>query len=173
MQESDDELKAKLNIAEVVYPEDTELHMTEIPRYLILKVVLDSGAGAHVVNKSSCPGYTVRESEMSKAGAAFLGADGGRIKNYGEVLLNIMTKDARGNERPVTSKFEVADVTRALWSVGVICDSGLKVDFDADKASVRDPSGREVCIFYRVNGLYVADVKVENPLHEDFQRRGR
>ena len=110
---------------------------------------------------------------MSKAGAAFLVADGGRMKNYGEVKLNLMSPDSQGEAHRITSKFEVADVTRALWSVGLICDSGLDVKFTSKRAWVLDPSGKELCVFHRTNGLYIADVRIENPIHEDFQRPGR
>ena len=164
-----------INFAGVIYPEGTELltNVSEVPKYLHLKVVLDSGAGAHVINKKACPGYEIQESEMSKAGAAFLAADGGMIANYGEVKLNLVSPDSKGEGHRITSKFEVADVTRALWSVGLICDSGLNVKFTGQRAWVLDPSGRVLCVFHRTNGLYIADVKVENPMHEDFHRLGQ
>ena len=172
---SDGETDHGANLAEVVFPEGSELlaHMAEVPRYLHLKVVLDSGAGAHVINKKACPGCEIQESEMSRAGAAFLAADGGRMKNYGEVKLNLVSPDSQGGTHRITSKFEVADVTRALWSVGLICDSGLSVRFSSERAWVLDPSGKELCVFNRTNGLYIADVQVENPIHEDFQRLGQ
>ena len=73
----------------------------------------------------------------------------------------------------ISSKFEAADVTRALWSVGLICDAGSDVKFNKNKASVMNSSGVELCAFNRENGLYVANVKVRNPKHPDFQRPGR
>ena len=167
-------LKKSCNFAEVVYPDETELLAagSDVPKYMKMKVALDSGAGAHVVNRSTVPGYRVRPSAMSQAGAAFLAADGGRIMNYGEVQLNLVSYDSQGRGHQITSKFEAADVTRALWSVGLICDSGLDVQFTSAKALVLDKSGREVCAFHRTNGLYIAEVEVENPNHQDFQRRG-
>ena len=163
--------EAEVNIAEVVYPPGRELNLAEIPKYLTMKVVLDSGAGAHVINAKACPGYRVEESEMSRSGAAFRGADGGRIPNLGQVTLNLVSGDSKGIGHEITSKFEVADVTRALWSVGLICDSGLKVSFSKTNAYVHDADGKELCVFVRTNGLYVADVKIENPSHPDFRRR--
>jgi len=162
---------------EVVYPEGAELLATRsepqrAPKYTTLKVALDSGAGSHVVNRRDVPGYRVKPSAMSAAGAAFLAADGGRIPNHGEVEVNMVSVDSQGKPHRIHSRFEAADVTRALWSVGLICDSGLKVQFNSERALVLDGSGQEVCVFDRVNGLYVAEVKVENPIHEDFQRRG-
>jgi len=109
---------------------------------------------------------------MSKAGAAFLAADGGRIANYGEVHVNLLSYDSKGKSHSISSKFEAADVTRALWSVGLICDSGLRVQFTSERALVLDKQGTEVCAFKRTNGLYVTEVDVENPNYKDFQRRG-
>ncbi len=164
------------NVIDVVYPEGAELlsSAVETPRYIALKVVLDSGAGAHVVNKKAVPGYAARASAMSSAGAASFAADGGRIKNYGEVQVNMVSLDSQGKQHLITSKFEAADVTRALWSVGVICDSGLDVRFSATRAWVLDEQGQELCVFHRTagSGLYIAEVMVENPDHPDFQRRG-
>ena len=57
----------------------------------------------------------------------------------------------------------MADVTRALWSVGLICDSGLRVSFSKTNAYIRDADGNELCMFVRTNGLYMTEVKVDNP----------
>ena len=162
---------------EVVYPEGAEIRAAEAeakraPRFKKLKVALDSGAGAHVVNREDVPGYAVRPSAMSQAGAAFLAADGGRIENHGEVHVNMVSYDTKGGAHRITSRFEAADVTRALWSVGLICDSGLDVQFTSARALVIDKQGREVCAFDRINGLYIAEVDVEIPNEESFQRRG-
>ena len=66
------------------------------PKYTMLKVALDSGAGAHVSNRSDAPGYPIQPSAMSRGGAAFLAADGGRIANYGEVKANMVSFDSTG-----------------------------------------------------------------------------
>ncbi len=130
-----------------------------------MEVVLDSGAGAHVASRAHIPGYVVLPSVLSKAGAASVGAGGSRIKNHGEAALQLVTVDSHGHEHAVHSKFQIADVTRALWSVGVICDSGLRVVFTKETAAVLDPQGKELCHFNRTNGLYIAKVKLKNPAY--------
>ena len=102
-----------------------------------------------------------------------MGADGGRIANHGESLLKIVADDGRGGSHHITSNFQVADVTKALWSVGLICDSGLDVSFSKTEAFVLDANGHKLCRFERTGGLYVATVKLENPEHPDFRRPGR
>ena len=92
--------------------------------------------------------------------------------NHGESLLQMMTMDAKGGGHAVTSHFQVADVTRPLWSVGLITDSGLGVKFFKDHASIFDKKGIELCHFTRTGGLYVTTVQLENPAHPDFQRQG-
>ena len=153
-----------LSPLEVVYPDGYVMTAsTDIPEFVLLKVVLDSGAGVHVAAKNHIAGYKVVESALSRAGASFVAADGGRIHNEGEALLNIETEDAKGRWHKVTSMFQVAEVTRPLWSVGVICDSGLDVD----------KTGYELCYFPRdAGGLYIATVRVRNPEHPGFTRPG-
>ena len=73
---------------------------------------------------------------MSEAGAAFLAADGGRIKNHGEVKLNLLAQDSKGRRHKITSKFEAADVNRALQSTGATCDQGKEVLFTRDACYV-------------------------------------
>ena len=114
--------------------------VTDIPRYLELELVLDSGAGAHVASKKHCPGYAVQPSAMRQSGVGFSAADGGDMENYGEAVLNIMTLDKAGKVTAGKTTFNISDVTRALWSVGLMCDGGLGVTFKKEFASVMDPS---------------------------------
>ena len=67
---------------------------------------------------------------------------------------------------------QIADVTRPLWSVGFICDSGLYFRFRAEPASILSTDGVEICHFERKHGLYIATVQLENPAHEGFGRLG-
>ncbi len=163
----------QLRLAEVVLP-NGEMHVaqSEIPRYVTMEVVLDSGVGAHVANKRCVPGYKVVPSALSKLGAAFLAADGGKINDQGEALLSLITTDPKGAGHAAKANFQIADVTRALWSVGLICDSGFQVTFAAMSASILGKSGREICHFERRHGLYIATVQLENRMHEGFGRPG-
>ena len=106
---------SQLRALEVVYPyNDMLVAATEVLRYITMEVVLDSGAGAHVANRRHVPGYQVVPSALSKLGAAFVAADGGKIENQGEALLNLVTPDAKGRGHAVKADFQIADVTRPL-----------------------------------------------------------
>ncbi len=156
---------------EVWIPEGCQLYTMGEPEFIDIEVVLDSGAGLHVGNRKHFPGYTVEPNDLSKAGAGFVAADGGVIDNQGEVLLQMTTTDGRGGEHAISSKFHVADVTRALWSVGVICDAGLEARFTSEAAVVQKPDGTPVCHFTRKKGLYITKARIRNPNFEGFRRQ--
>ena len=91
------------------------------PEFYDFNVVLDSGAAEHVVNSKEAPGYEVRPGAGSKAGGCFIAANGEPIPNKGDVILNLV-----GNEgSPISSTFQVAAISRPLWSVGRMCDAPI------------------------------------------------
>ena len=71
------------------------------------------------------PGYAVEPSAGSKAGAAFIAANGARIPNRGQMTLSLKSDGGQ----PIHSTFQVCQTNRPLWSVGKICDAGCKVIF--------------------------------------------
>ena len=103
--------------------------------------------------------FSNTESEGSRRGRHFVAAGGKRLKNEGQALLHLLGNGGVG----LRSVFQVAEVTRPLWSVGKICDQGFEARFTKTKATILDEQGREVLSFERRNGLYVARVKLRNP----------
>ena len=57
------------------------------------------------------------------------------------------------------STFQVADVTRALYSVSKMCDEGCVVTFSATEGIV-SKDGQVVARFAREGGLYVAEMEI-------------
>ena len=135
------------------------------------EVILDSGAGEHVASDKDTPGYSIRESKGSRAGQNFIAAGGHKMPNRGEVALRLKTQGDKGRE--ITTTFQVASVTRPLWSVARICDAGFKVTFDPSGAEITDKSGKVICRFQRVGNLYKAKLGLKNPMHKDFARQGQ
>jgi hypothetical protein len=62
----------------------------------------------------------------------------------------------------INSTFQIAEVSRPLYSVSKICDSGATVKFDSPEAIVRNKNGRVLVKFERQGGLYVAEFSI-NP----------
>ena len=164
---NDVDSKTMLNLLEV---DEKELLTAcgEQPEFLSLEVCLDSGAGDHVLAKLDVPGYTIEPSPGSKAGLHFVAAGGKRIPMEGQVNARFSTGD--GGE--FVSCFQVAAVTRPLWSVGRICDRGYTAVFTDRDAKILDKEGVTVCYFKREGGLYLGTMRMRNPNHQDFRRQG-
>ena len=60
--------------------------------------------------------------------------NGARVPNTGEVHLCLETSGPAVNA--LTSTFQVAKVFRPLMSVGRLCDAGMEVKFEKDRASI-------------------------------------
>ena len=126
-------------------------------------MALDSGSIVNVCHSDDAPGYMIAESLGSRNGQNFIVGDGGKLPNQGEKSLNLEAPKGEGSSR-VTSKFQIANVTRPLMSVGHICDQGLHVSFTALYAIVADDKNNEVCRFTRAdNGLYICKMSLTQP----------
>ena len=169
------------------YAEDAEAHVLEGEAFDelnvadgsvadTLQIALDSGAGEHVASRSTAPKYPVAESAGSRAGQHFVAAGGARIPNEGQFKLRLRSGGpAKGEGKDIESTFQVAKVTRPLWSVGRICDEGFSINFTQTEAVVKDKLGKAVCKFHRKGGLYLADLQLKSPADrsQDFTRRGK
>ena len=132
--------------------------MLDEPEFLVIEICLDSGAGDHVLSRVDVPGFTIEESPGSRAQQHFVAAGGKRLPNEGQVRLHLLGQANTG----IQSLFQVAEVTRPLWSVGKICDQGFDVRFSAKTATILK-DGKEILSFERKNGLYLGMIKLKNP----------
>ena len=141
--------------------------------YKQIEIALDSGAGEHVASRSTAADYPLEESAGSRAGQHFIAAGGARIPNEGQFTLALRSGDLEKKKgRDIKTTFQVAKVTRPLWSVGRICDEGFEVKFTNNEAYVLTKEGKEVCKFKRKGGLYVAELHLKSASQSSFQRRG-
>ena len=125
-------------------------------------MVLDSGAVDHVADSIDAPGYKVDPSK--KTTANFSTANGDPIENRGQMTLNLTTTTGHDFQ----SNFQVCEVSRPLWSVSKICDTGCSILFASAGATVKhEKSGKEVCRFERQRGLYVASLPLGKPTEAD------
>ncbi len=168
-----DDILEVLNLLEV---EQQELDVAEEDEALwtIIELALDSGAGDHVASACDAPAYQVEESPGSKIKQHFLAAGGAKLANQGQITLDMMFPIEDG-EAEVESTFQVAEVSRPLFSVSKVCDAGYDVVFNAKRAKIVNSKGVVVGVFERQGGLYVAKIRVRNPKakpSEGFGRRG-
>jgi hypothetical protein len=89
----------------------------------------------------------------------FLGADGSIIENEGEKEVCLQDTESRVN---INSIFQMANVTRALFSVSKVCDQGAEVNINKHRAVITK-EGKTVATFNRQRGLYVATMRLKRP----------
>lgn len=156
-----------LGMLEVVWPEDvgsSELNAAdaEEPEFIEIELTWDTGAGDSVVDAVDAPGHEVRESRGSRAGACFVGAGGDRMKNQGQVILQMKPEESNAD---INVPFQVANVTRPLWAMCQVCDGDLEVLFTKTHGEIRDPrrGGKVLARSERKGGLYKSKMRVRNP----------
>ena len=104
----------------------------------------------------------------SRAGRGFIVGNGSRVPNDGESVLNLQAT----NKNTMANTFQVAKVPRPLMSVGRLCDAGMDVLFEKDRADVLATDGYVILSFERqFGGLYVARLKLKK-LAPGFGRQG-
>jgi hypothetical protein len=128
------------------YEDPDELMNLNQDQYIEVKVTLDSGAVDHVANSNDLPGYTATINPKAKN---FVGANGDVIANMGEVEV-IMEAPDTGTE--IGSTFQLAKVTRALYSVSKMDDGGAEIRIKGGKASVFK-GNQHITTFTREGGL--------------------
>ncbi len=135
---------------------DDEALMADAVR--TIKIALDSGAGNHVAGPEDVEGFKIQPSKASKKGLGFIAANGARIPNLGEAGVGM--KEQRGGT--INSVFQIAEVSRPLYSVSKICDEGCDVHFCASHAWITK-GDVEIARFPREQGLYVAEMMLQPP----------
>ena len=89
------------------------IHVVQELEFYELNIVLDSGAAAHVVECQEAPAYIVSDRGGSNAGGCFVAPSRKQILNKGEMTLVLQSGDAA-----ISSKFQSAQISRLLQSVG-------------------------------------------------------
>ena len=125
--------------------EDVDVATIDVEEYIIVEIVLGSGAGGHVADRIDAPGYTVTESDGPRRGQNFLAAGGHNMPNQGEMNLHLIVPNACGKGEAISSIFQAAAVARPLYSVSKICDKGHWVKFIQKDVTVYTAADGPVC----------------------------
>ena len=115
-----------------------------------VKAIPDSGAKRSCAPRTMAPSYKIEPSEMSKAGRAFIVANGKEIPNEGQFRVPAMSKDGVWSNH----LWQVTDVTRPLLSIGEEADTGKIFAFGARGGVVLNLVTGEVSTFPRIDGTY-------------------
>ena len=157
----------QVGMLEVVWSDETDeaglgTASNEEPEFVEIDLTWDTGAGDSVLDKVDASGHEIQESRGYRVGACFVAADGNRIDNEGQLTLEMKPRES---EAEINSRFQVAKVTRPLWSISQVCDGDLEALFTKSHAVIRDPrrGGRVLARAERQGGLYRSKMRVRNP----------
>ena len=153
------------------YEDPEDLMNLDEEDYVEVKVTLDSGAVDHVGGPDDFPWYVPKVNPKAKN---LIGAGGDVIANLGEVHVMMETKDT---ELEIGSTFQLARVTRALYSVSKLDDGGAEIRIKGGIAKVYKDE-KHLMSFSREGGLYTSVMKLRkpqmmSPIPEDFPRQGK
>ena len=164
----------QLNFLGVDEDEDEVLALAQEPEYIDFEVALDSGSASHVCDRIDVPGHEVRDSEGSRRKQNFLAAGGKPIKNEGESTVELVAPKASGGKSLIKSTFQIAAVTRPLYSLSHILDNvpeDHEAVFKRKGACIKDGKGNRIAEFERRGGLYVSNMQMKNPKFQGFRRQ--
>ena len=124
-----------------------------------IQLAVESGAVTSVVPKNLIPGASYRENEKSRAGLHYRVANGGRIPNRGEVVI----EGKVGSNQPIKLIGQVTDVEKPLMSTKEIVLAGNRVVHELNNDYIENlRSGKRVPI-QNVGGEYTITVSVKKP----------
>ena len=116
-----------------------------------IECVLDSGAADSVCPKDMCPHFPVEDSDASRAGVYYTGANVGKLFNLGQTHVPI----ALNNGARTLATFQVADVSRPLMSVSKVCEMGNRVVFGANGGYILNLETGATTEFVQKDGIYI------------------
>jgi hypothetical protein len=127
-----------------------ELNMVE-GEWEKIRVNVDSGAVDWVTNKETARAFDVKPTRASKDGRGYRAANGTKIKNYGERVVEGFTEDWS----PVKVAMQVADVNKTLGSVYRMNECGNRVMLDGEESYIENKMTGKKTKIYLENGQYV------------------
>ena len=118
-------------------------------------ITIDSGAVGAVGPKKIGSGFPISPTRESAMGIGYRAANGARIKNHGERIIEGLTEKGQTLKMRIT----VADVSKVLASVSKICECGSMVVFDEAGNYIEDKESGEMTPIRNRDGVYVMDMR--------------
>ena len=153
-------------------PVDEDLNMVKSEgAWEEFTAVMDSGAAESVAPLEAAPNVPMQASRGSKSGQKFHTADGTKLPNHGEKNIVAITDEGRS----VAMKYQVADITKPLCSVGKVTDSNNLVCFNREGGIIYHLGSKKITPFKREGGVYVLRTWISRDgtsTESDFGRQG-
>ena len=145
-------LGGKLSPLRTIEPESV-CAIGEKPEWEVVEFAVDSGASETVIPENAAKSVRLAPSEASVRGVMYEVANGERIPNLGEKVLQGYT-DGEGFVRQV--KAQVCEVNKPLLSVHKLVQAGNSVVFNSEGAYIEDKTNGERVWLRESGGMYMA-----------------
>ena len=128
-----------------------------------ISVQIDSGAIDTVAPKEVAASFPVRRTKASRMGMGYVAANGNRIENHGERLVQGFTDDGTG----IAMAMHVTDVKRTLGSVYRMNQAGNRVVLDGDESYMVHKKSGIVTPITVENGKFLFNIWIENSTKDE------
>ena len=122
-----------------------------LPEWETVELMVDSGASETVMPEESLRCVATQVSEASKRGVMYEVANGQRIANLGEKIVEGLT-DGEGHLRRFTA--QVCDISKPLLSVKRLIESGHAVTFDSSGGCITHVASGDQIWLNEKDGMY-------------------
>ena len=125
--------------------------------YVCEEAVVDSGAAECVCGPQHFAGVpTVADTNRASAGVEYVCADGGRIPNLGEKMINGLSEEGQ----KLAIKFQVTSVNQVLVAVAKLTQAGHDVWFGPNYGVITHGATKRQTTSPKKNGVYVLKIWV-------------
>ena len=130
---------------------------------------MDSCAAQTVMSKKMFPQVKIEQTDDSRNGKEYTAANGGRIKNEGQKIINFTTDE--GEEKKM--KVQIAEVTRMLISASKVAKAGNYVSLDVTNPHIKNIKTGRITKLRHNNGIFLLDIWVNTEVTGPvFSRQG-
>lgn len=130
---------------------------------------MDSCAAQTVMSKKMFPQVKIEQTDDSRNGKEYTAANGGRIKNEGQKIINFTTDE--GEEKKM--KVQIAEVTRMLISASKVAKAGNYVSLDVTNPHIKNIKTGRVTKLRHKHGIFLLDIWVNTEVTGPvFSRQG-
>ena len=121
-----------------------------------MDLMLDSGAVTTIMPADTFPGHKPKETEASRRGITYAVANGGDIKNKGELTV----RGVASNGTRMNIIAQASDVTKPLGAAREIVKAGNRIVLDEDSSYIENKTTKKRIPRTRKNGMFVVTMRI-------------